>query len=54
MTLNPDRGFDAMRGAKTHEEDGLKFYFHSFVSFSVANSQGGICASEDDGYFGWA
>ncbi|CAI9087093.1 OLC1v1021080C3 [Oldenlandia corymbosa var. corymbosa] len=38
MTLKPGRGFDARHGAKTQDEEGrLKFHFHSFVSFNVAN-----------------
>lgn len=37
MTLRPGRGKDAQIGAKTHDEEGrLKFHFHSFVSFNVA------------------
>ncbi|CAH8388798.1 unnamed protein product [Eruca vesicaria subsp. sativa] len=37
MTLRPGRGMDARVGAKTHDEEGrLKFHFHSFVSFNVA------------------
>ncbi|KAG2261732.1 hypothetical protein Bca52824_068811 [Brassica carinata] len=37
MTLRPNRGTDARIGAKTHDEEGrLKFHFHSFVSFNVA------------------
>lgn len=37
MTLRPNRGLDARIGAKTHDEEGrLKFHFHSFVSFNVA------------------
>ncbi|CAN8267052.1 unnamed protein product [Cochlearia groenlandica] len=37
MTLRPNRGMDARIGAKTHDEEGrLKFHFHSFVSFNVA------------------
>uniref|UniRef100_A0A1J3DAE1 C2 and GRAM domain-containing protein n=1 Tax=Noccaea caerulescens TaxID=107243 RepID=A0A1J3DAE1_NOCCA len=37
MTLRPGRGMDARIGAKTHDEEGrLKFHFHSFVSFNVA------------------
>lgn len=37
MTLKPGRGFDARHGAKTQDEEGrLKFHFHSFVSFNVA------------------
>ncbi|KAJ0240541.1 GRAM domain-containing protein [Hirschfeldia incana] len=37
MTLRPGRGTDARIGAKTHDEEGrLKFHFHSFVSFNVA------------------
>ncbi|XP_019095307.1 PREDICTED: C2 and GRAM domain-containing protein At1g03370-like isoform X2 [Camelina sativa] len=37
MTLRPGRGKEARIGAKTHdEEDRLKFHFHSFVSFNVA------------------
>ncbi|KAF3619638.1 C2 and GRAM domain-containing protein [Capsicum annuum] len=38
MTLKPGRGFDARHGAKTQDKEGrLKFHFHSFVSFNVAN-----------------
>lgn len=38
MTLKPGRGFDARHGAKTQDEAGrLKFHFHSFVSFNIAN-----------------
>ncbi|KAL3521797.1 hypothetical protein ACH5RR_014631 [Cinchona calisaya] len=37
MTLKPGRGFDARHGAKTQDEEGrLKFHFHTFVSFNVA------------------
>ncbi|KFK31345.1 hypothetical protein AALP_AA6G100200 [Arabis alpina] len=37
MTLRPGRGMDARIGAKIHDEEGrLKFHFHSFVSFNVA------------------
>ncbi|XP_010542178.1 PREDICTED: C2 and GRAM domain-containing protein At1g03370 [Tarenaya hassleriana] len=37
MTLRPGRGMDARVGAKTQDEEGrLKFHFHSFVSFNVA------------------
>ncbi|CAI9760221.1 unnamed protein product [Fraxinus pennsylvanica] len=38
VTLRPGRGFDARHGARTQDEEGrLKFHFHSFVSFNVAN-----------------
>ncbi|KAL0310803.1 UNVERIFIED_CONTAM: C2 and GRAM domain-containing protein [Sesamum angustifolium] len=37
MILKPGRGFDARHGAKKQDSDGrLKFHFHSFVSFDVA------------------
>ncbi|KAL0407176.1 UNVERIFIED_CONTAM: C2 and GRAM domain-containing protein [Sesamum latifolium] len=37
MILKPGRGIDARHGAKKHDSDGrLKFHFHSFVSFDVA------------------
>ncbi|CAK9139169.1 unnamed protein product [Ilex paraguariensis] len=37
MTLRPGKGLDARHGAKTQDEEGrLKFHFHSFVSFNVA------------------
>lgn len=37
ITLKPGRGFDARHGAKTQDEEGrLKFHFHTFVSFTVA------------------
>ncbi|KAJ8770312.1 hypothetical protein K2173_013266 [Erythroxylum novogranatense] len=38
VTLRQGRGMDARHGAKSQDEVGrLKFQFHSFVSFSVAN-----------------
>ncbi|KAI3456601.1 hypothetical protein Pfo_013264 [Paulownia fortunei] len=38
MTLRPGRGFDARHGARTQDAEGrLKYHFHSFVSFNVAN-----------------
>ncbi|GAA0182912.1 hypothetical protein LIER_30450 [Lithospermum erythrorhizon] len=38
ITLRPGRGSDARHGAKTLDGEGrLKFHFHSFVSFNVAN-----------------
>ncbi|KAL6520436.1 hypothetical protein OROHE_017024 [Orobanche hederae] len=38
MTLRPGRGFDARHGARTQDAEGrLKYHFHSFVCFSVAN-----------------
>lgn len=37
MTLRPGRGMDARHGAKSQDAQGrLKFHFHSFVSFNVA------------------
>ncbi|CAA2962887.1 C2 and GRAM domain-containing At1g03370 [Olea europaea subsp. europaea] len=37
MTLWPGRGFDARHGARTQDAEGrLKFHFHSFVSFNMA------------------
>lgn len=37
ITLRKGRGLDAKHGARTQDEEGrLKFYFHSFVSFTMA------------------
>lgn len=37
ITLRTGRGHDARHGAKMQDEEGrLKYYFHSFVSFNVA------------------
>lgn len=38
ITLRKGRGVDAKHGAKTQDEKGrLKYYFHSFVSFTMAH-----------------
>ncbi|XP_057537720.1 C2 and GRAM domain-containing protein At1g03370-like isoform X1 [Amaranthus tricolor] len=38
ITLRKGRGLDAKHGARTQDEEGrLKFYFHSFVSFTQAH-----------------
>ncbi|KAL2932223.1 hypothetical protein RDABS01_037633, partial [Bienertia sinuspersici] len=38
ITLRKGRGIDAKHGAKTQDEIGrLKYYFHSFVSFTMAH-----------------
>ncbi|XP_073139548.1 C2 and GRAM domain-containing protein At1g03370-like isoform X1 [Henckelia pumila] len=38
MTLRLGRGFDARHGARSHDAEGrLKFHFHSFVAFNMAN-----------------
>lgn len=38
ITLRKGRGLDAKHGARTQDEEGrLKFYFHSFVSFTMAH-----------------
>ncbi|KNA16265.1 hypothetical protein SOVF_090520 [Spinacia oleracea] len=38
ITLRKGKGLDAKHGARTQDEEGrLKFYFHSFVSFTMAH-----------------